>query len=137
MSWAVLAAGSVYFALTFLVGAVIGPFRELVLKPVLGGTSALLIEVPVMLIAMVVVARHCIARFAVPARPSDRLGMGLTGLALLLATEAALVEAVRGIDLATWLRHFASAEGMISAALYLLFAACPLVIMVIGKEPRR
>ena len=76
MTAVILHAGSVYFGLTFLVGAIAGPFRELVLKPAFGGTTALLIELPVMLVAMVVVAWSCIVWFAVPARPSARLAFG-------------------------------------------------------------
>lgn len=135
MSAVVLRAGSVYFALTFLVGAIVGPFRELVLKPAFGGTAALLIEVPVMLLAMAVVARSSMAWFAVPARPSARLAMGGVALALLLVAEATLVQVVRGLGIGSWLRQFASTQGMISAALYLTFAVCPLAWLAVGKEP--
>ncbi len=135
MSW--LKAGALYFALTFLVGFLIGPLRELVLKPRLGGTGALLIEAPVMLVAMFYVAWRCVGWFAVSPRAADRIAMGGVALALLLCAEVVLSKLLRGMTLDTWLAHFASTEGMISAALYATFAAAPLLLLAAAKEPGR
>lgn len=129
-------AGAVYFALTFLVGFVLGPLRELVLKPQIGGIGALLVEAPIMLAAMGVIARRTVRKFRVSPRLADRAVVGLCALGLLLVAEALLSNVMRAMSIANWLAHFASAEGMVSAALYLVFAAAPIALLAF-EQPER
>lgn len=127
-------AGAAYFALTFLVGALLGPIRELMLKPLLGEIGALLVEAPLMIAAMAVIAAHLVAGFTIAPVARSRLRMGLFALALLLVTEVLLTFLLRHITPGVWIAHFASAEGMISLVLYALFAICPLALLVRRKD---
>lgn len=130
-------AGAAYFALTFAVGFLVGPVRELVLKPKIGSTAALLVEAPVMLAAMLYLAGRIVNWLAVPPRVADRIAMGLIALALLLVAEAALSFLMRGMTPAEWLVHFASVEGGISIALYAVFALTPLALLTAVEETGR
>ncbi|MCB1521045.1 MAG: hypothetical protein KDJ37_10795 [Hyphomicrobiaceae bacterium] len=133
MNW--LKAGAVYFVLTFLAGFAIGPVRELVLKPMVGSTAALAFEAPVMLAIMTWVAARCLKWWRVGETWQAHLGMGAVALLLLLAAEAAFSYWLRQMTPVEWLQHFLEPDGMISLALYLAFAACPLALLAIRKEP--
>lgn len=80
-------AGLRFGGLAFLAGAVLGPMRELLLAPWIGGLAAAWAEA-VALAALVWLA----ARASVPGGQSrrDAAGTGLTALAVVLAAEAAL-----------------------------------------------
>jgi hypothetical protein len=123
---AVLKAALAYFLLLFALGWVLGPIRELVLVPRFGRAAGLLIEAPVMLVAMVFAARWCVRRFAVPAGFVARAGMGGLALALVLAAELAGTRLVRGLSLAEWAATF-QGVGMVAALLFFLLALMPLL----------
>lgn len=129
-----LRAGAAYFALTFLVGALLGPIRELMLKPLLGAVGALLVEAPLMVLAMAVIAARLVVRFAVPRDWRSRLWMGLFALVLLLVVEVVLTFFLRHITPGVWLAHFWSTEGVISLSLFALFAICPLALLALRKD---
>jgi hypothetical protein len=122
-------AGGLYFALTYAAGFVFGTARQLLLAPSIGGFNATLLEAPLMLIAITLAARWVIGWLSVPNTWSARLGMGLTAFTLLLAAEAATAGPFRGWTLDQWVGHFATPEGGLSMALFLLFAALPMVLL--------
>lgn len=128
-----VSAGAVYFALTFAVGALVGPVRELMLLPLVGEVGALSIEAPVMIAAMAFIAARVVARFGVSSTRQARTIMGGVALALLLAAEMALTYLLRHISPAVWVAHFWSREGMISAGLYALFGLMPLALLVVRE----
>ena len=72
----VLAAGTLYFALVFGAGFVLGTLRVLLVVPRLGERAAELAEMPVMLVVSMVAARWVVKRLALPASARVRLGMG-------------------------------------------------------------
>ncbi len=83
---AALKAGTVYFALVFAVGFVLGTIRVFGLAPLVGESGAVAIELPVMLLASWIICRH-IMRALLIARTSQRAVMGALALSLLLMAE--------------------------------------------------
>lgn len=123
-----LAAAGLYFALVYAAGFVLGSLRELVVVPILGRVGGVLVEAPLMIVAMVLAARFVVRRLAVPPDMASRAAVGLVAFGLLMIAEAAMSGILRGWTLGQWLGHFASIEGIISLALFLLFAAMPMLV---------
>lgn len=121
---AALTAGAAYFALIFAAGFALGVVRELALRPWTGDLGAVLIELPVILLAAYFAARWLARRFSL-GRTSDRMVMGAVALTLLLAAEAALAGPVRGLSLFEWAAGFASLRGAVTLTGYAGFAAMP------------
>src|SRR6266851_4395799 len=94
-----LKAGVIYFLLVFAVGWILGPIRELWAVPHFGPTVGLLLEAPIMLIAMIVAARWVIRRFNVPRTFTTTITMGLIAIGLLFPAEIAGVLWVRGLSI--------------------------------------
>ena len=116
----VVPAAVVYFLMVFGTGFVLGPMRILWLVPRVGERWAELTELPVMLTACYLAARWVCRRFAVPARASPRLTMGLIAMVLLLAAEFGLVLSLRGMTVAEYL---ATRDPVSGTAYYLAVAA--------------
>jgi len=123
----IVKAAVLYFLLVFAAGWVLGPLRELVLVPRFGRTVGLLAEAPLMLIAMVFAARWSVRRLAAPATLGARGAVGLIALVLLLAVEAASVRWVRGVGVTDYIAGHNLADGVITLALFALFAAMPIL----------
>ena len=70
-------AAAVYFLLVFAVGWVLGPIRELWAVPRFGRVTGVLLEGPIMLIAMIISARWLIRRFDVLRTLRTTISMGL------------------------------------------------------------
>jgi hypothetical protein len=122
-----LRAGTLYFALAFAVGWVLGPIRELLVIPPFGRMAGYLFEVPLMLIVMVLAARWVVRRFVV-LEFSPRMAVGLVALGLLLIAEVSATRWLRGLSLSEYLASFRSLPGTISLVLFLLFAAMPVLV---------
>ncbi|MBS1823834.1 MAG: hypothetical protein JST93_00815 [Acidobacteria bacterium] len=106
--------------MVFGTGFVLGPMRILLLVPRVGERWAELAEMPVMLTACYLSARWVCRRFAMPARASPRILMGLLAMVLLLAAEFGLVLSLRGMSVAEYL---ATRDPVSGAAYYLAVAA--------------
>lgn len=117
-------AGVLYVALVLALGFLLGVMRNLLLAPAVGETRAVLLELPVMLLASWVCCRFALSRLSVPA--GDRLLMGGTFLGLLLAAEAALGLAL-GSTLQSIVREWQRVPGSLGLAAQLLSAAFPLL----------
>jgi hypothetical protein len=85
-----MVAGAFYAIIVFLIGFVLGIFRVLVLVPRLGGTAAVAVEVPLMLVASWFVCRVCVDRFRVPPKLGVRSLMGVVAFLVLPSAEFAL-----------------------------------------------
>ena len=124
----ILKAGILYFALVFGAGFVLGPIRMLWVVPRVGTRIAELIELPVMLVVIIVVARFLVHRLAVPLEPSSRIGMGLLALALLVTAEMCLIGPLQGYSIS---EYFSSRDPISGTAYYLslvLFALMPFLL---------
>lgn len=121
----VVLAAVVYFLMVFGTGFVLGPVRILLLVPRIGERWAELAEMPVMLTACFLAARWVCRRFAMPARASPRVIMGLLAMVLLLTAEFGLVLSLRGMTVAEYL---ATRDPVSGTAYYLavaVFGALP------------
>ena len=121
-------AGAIYFLLVFAAGWVLGPIREILIVPRFGRLIGTLSEAPLMLLAMLLSAQWTLLHFAVPYALCPRFAVGAVALAMLTAAELTGVRWVRGILLKEYLASFATAAGLISLLLFLLFAAMPLLV---------
>ncbi|MEQ1712017.1 MAG: hypothetical protein ABL908_11530 [Hyphomicrobium sp.] len=119
-------AGVVYF--------VPGAPRETLIAPLVGRGAAILVEALLMIAAMSLAVVQIGRRMAVPSDAASRVTMGAVGFGLLMLAEAVFAEFLRGHDLAQWIASFAKAEGVISLALFVLFAAMPMVGRKIGNR---
>jgi hypothetical protein len=128
-----LKAGLIYFLLVFALGWVLGPIRELWAVPRFGRIQALLIEAVIMLIAMIVSSRWVIRRFNVPQALGSTIPMGLVAIGILAPAEIAGVQWVRGVSLQDYLASFVTAPGLISAVMFMLFAAMPSLITLLTR----
>jgi hypothetical protein len=124
----ILKAGTLYFALVFGAGFVLGPIRLLWLVPRFGTRMAELMEMPILLVVIIVAARWIIRRLAVPATASSRLGMGCFALGLVLAAEFTLVLWLRGLSIS---EYFASRDPVSGTVYYVMlgvFAIMPFFV---------
>lgn len=124
----VLAASSLYFALVFGAGFVLGVVRTLFVAPHVGTRSAELMEMPVMLLVTVAAARWTVVRLAVPSSTLARLGTGCIALLLMLAAEFGLVLRVRGISVGQYLATRDRVSGAAYYVMLIVFAVMPLLI---------
>ena len=132
LSRVVLGCGALYFLLVFGCGFALGVPRTLWLVPRLGERWAELIEVPIMLGVIYLVARWINRRFLPEAAGrSARLGVGLVGLTLLLAAELGFVLQLRGVSPSEDLAGRDPVSGAAYALSLLLFAAMPALL---GRE---
>lgn len=125
----ILQAGSLYFAIVFGAGFVLGPIRLLWIVPRVGTRAAELIESPIMLLVIIVAARWVVRRLAVPSAFSIRLGMGGVALGLMLAAEFGFVLQLRGLNIEAYLASRDPVAGTLYYAMLVLFALMPLFVV--------
>ena len=121
---AALLPGLLYFAAVFILAFATGVARELVVAPRLGVTAAVLIEVPILVVASWMVARRLLRDRSLTL--PQRAVMGAEAFALTMASEAALAAVIRGQGLADWAAAVATPLGLAGLAGQLAFAAIPL-----------
>jgi hypothetical protein len=121
-------AGTLYFALVFAMGWVLGPIRELLIVPRVGRTAGVLMEAPVMVGVTIIAARWTTRRCAVAPTLGARASMGLVALGLLVVAEAAGTLWLRGLSLSDYFAGLVSDSGGIALMLFLVFAAMPTII---------
>jgi hypothetical protein len=81
-------------------------------------------------------ARWVIRRFHVKPTFGSTISMGLVALGILVPAELAGVVWVRGLSLPEYLGSFATAPGLVSLVMFLLFAAMPMIVARAGSEWR-
>ncbi len=122
-----LKAGLAYVAVIFALGVAFGLLRVLVLVPEVGETAALLVELPVMVVASWFACRWCVERFDVDERIASRFVMGAVAFGLLMIGELAVSVVALGRSPA---EHLAASErdsALPCLVAQLLFAAMPLL----------
>lgn len=117
------------FALVFAVGFALGIPRTLWLEPALGTRWAELLEMPLMAVAMVAVARWLVRRHAQTAtRPRTHrawLAVGLLALAELVCAEVLLGLTLRGATLTEIVLDRDPVSGSVYLAMLLVFGGLP------------
>lgn len=124
----ILKAGTLYFAIVFSVGLILGTIRTLWIVPRFGARTAELIEAPIMIAISFLAARAIVRRIALPFIVSQRLAMGLIALALMLSAEFSFVLWLRRLTLS---QYFATRDPVSGSAYYfalLLFAIAPALV---------
>lgn len=125
----VLSAGATYFALVFGAGMAMGIVRVGLLVARIGERYAELVEAPLMLGVIYFAAGWVVKKFEVPAAAGARLGMGLTGLAILLGFEFTLVLGMRGLTFGEYVASRDPVAGMVYVAMLVVYGVVmPLVV---------
>lgn len=127
-----ITAGVIYVLIVFLIGFIFGAVRVLLLAPYLGGTVAVSLEAPVMLIASWLVSRRCVDRLGVPREVLPRSLMGAVAFVMLMAAEFGLAALVFGRFMTEFFAAYASVPGAIGLAAQIAFATFP--AMQVGRR---
>ncbi|HEV2493642.1 MAG TPA: hypothetical protein VG204_11305 [Terriglobia bacterium] len=124
----ILKAATLYFALVFGTGFVLGTIRVLWIVTRLGERTAELAESPVMLAVSFLAARWVLRRLSLPSAPAVRLGVGLIALGFLVAAELAVVFWLRRLTLAEYAASRDPVSGTVYLASLAAFAVMPLLV---------
>jgi hypothetical protein len=106
----------------FLIGVILGTIRVLLL----GETTAVIIEAPIMLAASWFVCRWCVDRLDVRRTVPARSLMGFVAFLVLMSAEACM-GAVIGRSLRDQLAGYGSLAGRIGLAAQVVFATFPVI----------
>jgi hypothetical protein len=120
-------AGAAYFGYVFGCGFALGVVRVTTLVPRFGETTAVAIELPVMIYASDYVCRKLIRRYNVDSRGKSRAIMGGVGLALLLSAEVVLGISM-GKSFRDVLDHWSSTPGLLGLAGQFLYGVWPIMV---------
>ena len=120
-----LQAALLYFALVMGTGVVLGALRVPLLVPRIGERFAELIEMPLMLRAIVLAARHVVRRFALPPRPAVRLPIGLVALALAIGAELTLATVLQDRSIAAYIASRDRVSGSVYLVMLIVFGLMP------------
>lgn len=120
-----LRAAVMYFVLVFAAGFVLGTIRTLWLAPALGEATAVLAELPVMLVISWAACGAVLKRLPVPPAPSYRLFMGLAALTLLLAAEALLSITLGGLTLQQYVALYRDPPALLGLGGQVIFGLFP------------
>jgi hypothetical protein len=131
-----LKAGLLYFAMAFGAGFILGLIRVPFLVPRLGERYAELAEMPVMLVVIVMAARHIVRRFAIGRDVAIRLQAGLLALAFMLAAELLLATLIQGRSIAQYTASRDPVSGSVYLLLLLLFACMPALLLLRTADTR-
>lgn len=123
----VLHAAALYFALVFAVGLMLGPPRVLWLEPWLGKTLAVLLEAPLLVVAMWFGGRLAPTWARVQGGWLSYLCIGLAALLLQQIADLAVGFGFRGMTLAEQAAHFATPAGLVYLLTLIAFAVMPLI----------
>jgi hypothetical protein len=131
---AALRGGCIYFLLVFAAGFVLGIARVLILAPLLGEASAVLIELPVILVLSWFICRTLIERLRVSSTVSARGLMGATALTLLLATELLMSVLLFDRTAAEFLAIYQTTGGLLGLAGQIVFALFPVIQLFTASD---
>ena len=123
-----LKAGTLYFALVFGAGFVLGMIRVPFLVPRLGVRIAELIEMPFMCVAVVLAARHVVRRFDLAPGASTRLPVGLVALGITVIAELSLAVATQEQSIAGYILSRDPVSGTVYLSMLVLFALMPWIL---------
>lgn len=128
-------AATIYFALVFAAGMVLGPPRVLWLEPWLGKTIAVLLEAPLLVAIMWFAARASAAWAGVRGGWISHLAIGVVALVFQQVADLAVGFGLRAMTLADQAAYFTTPAGMIYAVTLVIFALMPLVRMRPREAP--
>ncbi len=118
--------GLLYFLAVFTLAFATGATRESVVAPRIGSTAAVLLEVPLIVVASWFVARRLL-RNRLYTR-LERAAMGATAFTLTMASEAVLAVIMRGQSVTDWAAAIATPLGLVGLLGQVVFAAIPFFV---------
>jgi hypothetical protein len=121
-----LAAGALYFLLTFTVGAALGTVRILVAEPRFGSVPAVLLELPFLLAASWWICGRLIRYLSVPKALSSRLAMGVLAFGILMVAELGLSLFAVGGSVSGHFARYREAAPLMGLLGQMAFGAFPL-----------
>jgi len=126
-----LKAGLAYALIVFAFAFATGALRTMLLAQDLGLTpvTAVLMELPLILLVAWIACRAVLRRVPVPARAGPRLAMGIVALVTIVALEFAVAVMVTGSSFAGFLANYGKREVMLGLIGQIAFAAFPLARM--------
>lgn len=129
-----LTAGTLYFALAFAAGFVLGTIRVLAVVPAVGETLAVLIELPIMLTISWIACSFVIRRLNVPATVNDRIAMGVAAFVLLMIAEVGVAWLLGRRSVSDYLAHYTELAGALGLAGQIVFATFPLLRLKLADK---
>jgi hypothetical protein len=123
----ILKAGTLYFALVFGAGFLLGTIRVLWVAPRFGTRTAELMEAPVMFVVTILAARW-VAQHSLPPTPAAPLGVGFVALGLLLAAEFGVMLGLRGLTVSQYLAGRDPLAGAVYIVMLGVFAVMPVLM---------
>ena len=112
-----------YFILVYLAAFALGTVREFLITPAVGLTSALLIQMPVMVVVSYFAARFVLDRTPETKTPGDHLFVGCAAFMLLIMAEEAMTRILQGISIFTLWADFeplAATANIVGLGLFML-----------------
>lgn len=128
--------GLAYFGVVFAAGFALGTLRVLVLAPKLGESTAVLVELPIILAVSWATCRWIIIRFAVPENLTARLIMDGLAFAVLFGAEIGVSVVGFGRTLLAHMEQHQQLPALIGLAGRVLYALFPVVQSVHQAEQR-
>jgi len=120
-----ISGGLLYFATIFMLGFVLGAMRTLWVMPMVGAAPALLLELPVMLLASWLLASRIVRRAHLSLAASA--AMGALAFILLMTAEALLALFVFDQCVTSWIAGLMRMPGCIGLAGQVAFGLIPFV----------
>lgn len=117
-------AGLLYCALVFALGFVLGSVRVLLVAPTMGEFSAVLIELPVMMLACWLVSGRLVSQLRISTLQAA-LVMGVVAFSCLMVAEFSLGALAFERTIADQLQHWATPAGALGLGGQIAFAVFP------------
>ncbi len=127
-------ASVLYFTIVFLIGSVLGACRTLWLQAAVGEFNAVMIELPIMLVAAWLICRWLMQRFELDRSISAALIMGCMAFILLMLAEIALSLWLSDQTIAEHLSHYRHPAGALGLAGQVVFALFPVIQALNGRR---
>jgi hypothetical protein len=121
-------ASLVYFGIVFGSGFVFGVFREMVLTPAYGRATAVMLEAPFMLVAIVAGAWIAVHRGSLGQNRLSLAMVGIIGFLLVQIAEFGVGLGLRGISVQDQLSYLKTTAGQIYLGLLAIFVLMPLIV---------
>lgn len=125
----IVKVGTIYFALVFGAGFVLGTIRVLWLVPIVGARTAELLEAPVMLAVVIFTARWVVRHYG-EERGSLTSWLGVGGLALILALlfDFTVILRIRGLSFTQYVEAFDPVAGTAYFVMLGVFSIMPMLM---------
>ena len=129
---AALLLGLLYFGVVFTFAFGMGVARTLIVAPLLGPAVAVLLEVPVVVLASWLAAQRLLRHRSLTL--GEGVVMGATAFVLTMASEAALAGVLRGQAVSEWATSLITPLGLVGLMGQMMFGAMP--VLLLGSRSR-